>query len=115
MWDASQEAEFSRIYTEFTGEPTDYAAVCRDKKLLVMREILGSDVNRLTTLFGVVCERTAIVAILHNMTFAMPFVSSQPVSRSTERTSYRNETNSPVKTCDTSLKLARRDRKIDLT
>ena len=35
---------------EFTNESTDYAEVCREKKHLVLRDLLGSDVNRLTAL-----------------------------------------------------------------
>ena len=54
--DSGAEAEFNRIYSQFTNESTDYAAVCKEKKLLVLRDLLGSDVNRLTTLFGKVCE-----------------------------------------------------------
>jgi (1->4)-alpha-D-glucan 1-alpha-D-glucosylmutase len=48
--------EFTRIYADFTGEPTCYAAVCRHKKHRVLRDLLGSDVNRLTTLFAEICE-----------------------------------------------------------
>jgi (1->4)-alpha-D-glucan 1-alpha-D-glucosylmutase len=44
------------VDTEFTGESIDYSALCRDKKELVMRSILGSDLNRLTSLFVQVCE-----------------------------------------------------------
>lgn len=54
--DSREEAEFNRIYSQFTKDPTDYAAVCRDKKLLIMRDLLGSDVNRLTKLFSKVCD-----------------------------------------------------------
>ncbi|MGC2660830.1 MAG: malto-oligosyltrehalose synthase, partial [Bryobacteraceae bacterium] len=54
--DSSREDDFNRLYSSFTAEPTDYASVCRDKKLLVLRNLLGSDVNRLTTLFSKVCE-----------------------------------------------------------
>lgn len=50
------EEEFNRIYTEFTGESTDYIAVCRDKKHRVLRDLLGSDVNRLTTLLVEICK-----------------------------------------------------------
>ena len=53
---ASNEEEFNRIYTEFTGESTDYPAMCRDKKHRVLRDLLGSDVNRLTTLFVEICK-----------------------------------------------------------
>jgi (1->4)-alpha-D-glucan 1-alpha-D-glucosylmutase len=48
--------EFTQIYSSFTGEPTDYPAICRDKKHRVMRDLLGSDVNRLTSLFSEICE-----------------------------------------------------------
>jgi len=54
--DQANAAEMTRIYADFTGEPTDYAAVCRDKKHQVLRELLGSDVNRLTALFSDICE-----------------------------------------------------------
>ena len=55
--DSSNEAEFNRIYHEFTDETTDYAEVCRDKKHLVLNELLGSDVNRLTALLVDVFEQ----------------------------------------------------------
>jgi (1->4)-alpha-D-glucan 1-alpha-D-glucosylmutase len=55
--DAAGEAPLTDLYCEFTGEPADFAAVVHDKKHLVMREILGSDVNRLTALFVEICER----------------------------------------------------------
>ncbi|MFL6351104.1 MAG: malto-oligosyltrehalose synthase [Bryobacteraceae bacterium] len=48
--------ELTEIYSSFTGEPTDYCAICRDKKHRVMRDLLGSDVNRLTSLFSEICE-----------------------------------------------------------
>ncbi len=49
-------SEFTDIYYDFTHESTDYIAVCRDKKHQVMRDLLGSDVNRLTSLFSDICE-----------------------------------------------------------
>jgi (1->4)-alpha-D-glucan 1-alpha-D-glucosylmutase len=55
--DPESEKTLTRTYADFTGEPTDFAAVARQKKHLVMREVLGSDVNRLTALFLDVCER----------------------------------------------------------
>ena len=54
--DSSNEGRFNEIYANFTGEPTDYAAVCRDKKHRVLRDLLGSDVNRLTDLLTEICE-----------------------------------------------------------
>jgi (1->4)-alpha-D-glucan 1-alpha-D-glucosylmutase len=43
-------------YTEFTGDTNAFAQVAHDKKLLVTQEALGSDVNRLTSLFVDICE-----------------------------------------------------------
>ncbi len=54
--DGAKEQEMTTVYAGFTGEPTNYAGVCRDKKHRVLRDLLGSDVNRLTTLFSDVCE-----------------------------------------------------------
>lgn len=48
--------ELTRIYRDFTQEPTDFAAIVHDKKLNVELEALGSDVNRLASLFVEICE-----------------------------------------------------------
>ena len=49
-------AELRSIYVDFTGEPGDFGAVAHDKKIAVTQEALGSDVNRLTSLFVEICE-----------------------------------------------------------
>ncbi len=54
--DSTNEAEVNRIYEQFTGVSTDYAAVCRDRKHRVLRDLLGSDVNRLTHLLFEICK-----------------------------------------------------------
>ncbi len=54
--DSENEAALTGIYADFTGEPIDYAEVCRDKKHRVLRDLLGSDVNRLTNLLSDICE-----------------------------------------------------------
>ncbi len=54
--DSANEEAFNKIYTEFTGETTNYTAAARDKKHRVLRDLLGSDVNRLMTLFTDICE-----------------------------------------------------------
>jgi (1->4)-alpha-D-glucan 1-alpha-D-glucosylmutase len=54
--DSANEKPLSEFYSDFTGESTDYDAVSRDKKHRVLRDLLGSDVNRLTTLFTEICE-----------------------------------------------------------
>jgi (1->4)-alpha-D-glucan 1-alpha-D-glucosylmutase len=43
-------------YAEFTGDTTPYPVVAHDKKLNVAQEALGSDVNRLASLFVEICE-----------------------------------------------------------
>ncbi len=48
--DPSAEASLTDTYDEFIGERLDYAEVARENKLRMLRESLGSDVNRLTAL-----------------------------------------------------------------
>ena len=55
--DPEGEKALTELYAEFTGESTDWAEVARAKKHQVMREMMGSDLNRLTALFLEVCER----------------------------------------------------------
>jgi (1->4)-alpha-D-glucan 1-alpha-D-glucosylmutase len=64
MWRASAlfvdpegEEPLTRLYAELTDERTDYAEVLRVQKHRVLRDVLGSDVNRLTALLVEVCER----------------------------------------------------------
>jgi len=49
-------SELTTIYGEFTGQPTDFEAIAHEKKINVTQEALGSDVNRLTSLFVEICE-----------------------------------------------------------
>jgi (1->4)-alpha-D-glucan 1-alpha-D-glucosylmutase len=53
----ANEKAFTDFYHDFTGEPVDYAHCVRDKKVLVLRDVLGSDVNRVTNLLLQICER----------------------------------------------------------
>jgi (1->4)-alpha-D-glucan 1-alpha-D-glucosylmutase len=46
----------SRIYADFTGQSTQFAAIAHEKKLNITQEALGSDVNRLASLFVNICE-----------------------------------------------------------
>ena len=48
--------ELTGIYSEFTQQSTDFESTAHDKKLNVQQEALGSDVNRLTSLFVEICE-----------------------------------------------------------
>ena len=47
----------TEFYHKFTGETRDYSRLVRDSKVLVLREVLGSDVNRLTNLLLQICEQ----------------------------------------------------------
>ncbi|PYO93286.1 MAG: malto-oligosyltrehalose synthase [Gemmatimonadetes bacterium] len=51
------EAPLTQFYATFAGVSDSYQDVARDKKLLVLREGLGSDVNRLAQLLLRICER----------------------------------------------------------
>ncbi len=55
--DPTGAAQLTKLYERFTGRTEPFDALVRDKKLLVLRELLGSDLNRLTALFLEVCER----------------------------------------------------------
>jgi (1->4)-alpha-D-glucan 1-alpha-D-glucosylmutase len=48
--------ELGHIYQEFTKEPADFSQISHEKKIAVELEALGSDVNRLATLFLEICE-----------------------------------------------------------
>ncbi len=54
--DPRGEAPLNEAYRRFTGEQVDFAAVSLQKRLLILRDILGSDVNRLTALLLLICE-----------------------------------------------------------
>ncbi len=54
--DPAGEAPLTACYAEFTGEPTDYGSIVREKKLLVLRSTLNSDVNRLTAIWLTICR-----------------------------------------------------------
>jgi len=54
--DPRAEAPLNEAYRQFTGETVDFNAVSLDKKLVVLRDILGSDLNRLTALLVQICE-----------------------------------------------------------
>lgn len=48
--------EIAEIYSNFTGEPMDFAAIAHHERLSVEQDALGSDVNRLANLFVAICE-----------------------------------------------------------
>jgi len=49
--------ELDKTYQAILPEPADYRALVHDKKIAVMQEGLGSDVNRLTAIFLEICDR----------------------------------------------------------
>ncbi len=49
-------AELTRVYAKFTGAPTHFQSIAHDKKIAVSQEALGSDVNRLASIFVNICE-----------------------------------------------------------
>ena len=54
--ESSNEQALTSFYAAFTQEPTDYTDICRHKKHQVLRQLLGSDVNRLTSLLLEICQ-----------------------------------------------------------
>jgi (1->4)-alpha-D-glucan 1-alpha-D-glucosylmutase len=54
--DPAGEAALNEVYREFTQAPVDFSGVAREGKALILRDILGSDINRLTALFLDICE-----------------------------------------------------------
>jgi (1->4)-alpha-D-glucan 1-alpha-D-glucosylmutase len=48
--------ELTSIYGEFTEQPTNFHEIAHEKKISVTQEALGSDVNRLTSIFVEICE-----------------------------------------------------------
>ncbi len=57
--DPAAEEPLTRFYSEFTGEPTDFTAVMRDKKRHVLRRHLVAEVSRLTHLLAAILPRCA--------------------------------------------------------
>jgi (1->4)-alpha-D-glucan 1-alpha-D-glucosylmutase len=55
--DPAGEKPLTDLYTSFTGRSSDYPALVHETKHLVLRDMFGSDVKRLTALFVEVCEQ----------------------------------------------------------
>ncbi len=49
-------AQLTQIYRDFTHQPTDFDDIAFEKKINIAKETLGSDVNRLSSLFVIICE-----------------------------------------------------------
>jgi len=55
--DPAGEKPLTDVYAEFTGEPTDYGVVVREKQRLVLRDLLEAEVNWLTRLLVRIAAR----------------------------------------------------------
>ncbi|MBK9307932.1 MAG: malto-oligosyltrehalose synthase [Nitrospira sp.] len=55
--DPSSEESLTRFYGEFSGETRTFAEVLREKKDHVLRHVLGSDLNILTSMLWEICEQ----------------------------------------------------------
>ena len=55
--DPAGEGPLTDLYVELTGQDAAWTELVREKKLLVLNELLASDVNRLAEVFLAVCER----------------------------------------------------------
>jgi (1->4)-alpha-D-glucan 1-alpha-D-glucosylmutase len=55
--DPTAEERLTACYADLTGQRAAYHELVYEKKLLVLRETLGSDVNRLTALWLAICQR----------------------------------------------------------
>jgi (1->4)-alpha-D-glucan 1-alpha-D-glucosylmutase len=55
--DPEGETPLTEFYREFTNETRAYPLLVRDQKLFVLRNVLGSDVNRLADLLLQICEQ----------------------------------------------------------
>jgi len=54
--DPDSEPELTRFYGDFTGEEPEYASILVDAKRLVLENLLGSDLRRLSSLFQDICR-----------------------------------------------------------
>lgn len=55
--DPRGEVPLTRLLQECTGEAGDFAAIVYESKRLVLKELLGSELNRLVSLFVDICEQ----------------------------------------------------------
>lgn len=55
--DSAGRETLTGFYEEFTGETREYEEVLREKRILVIDQLFGSDLNRLTSLMLAICER----------------------------------------------------------
>jgi (1->4)-alpha-D-glucan 1-alpha-D-glucosylmutase len=54
--DSAGQQPLTALYAEFAGQSADFPAIALASKEMVARDILGSELNRITALFVVLCE-----------------------------------------------------------
>ena len=87
--DPAGEKPLSVLYTELTGDTSDFAAVAQEGRRLIARDVLATEVSRLTGLLGVRLDRSgdpatesgsqlrdALVDVLCRLDVYRPFASS---------------------------------------
>jgi (1->4)-alpha-D-glucan 1-alpha-D-glucosylmutase len=87
--DPAGEKPLSLLYTELTGETADFAAVAEEGRRLIARDVLATEVSRLTALLGVRLDRSgdaatesgsrlrdALIDVLCRLEVYRPFASS---------------------------------------
>jgi (1->4)-alpha-D-glucan 1-alpha-D-glucosylmutase len=111
--DPEAEKPLTELYRDFTGETADFETVAREKKDLIMREVLGSDLNRLTAMFVAICEgqpryRDFTRHELHEALKAV--VIRLPVYRTYFRAARSNAASDHGRYVQDAVKLAKEDR-----
>jgi (1->4)-alpha-D-glucan 1-alpha-D-glucosylmutase len=55
--DPDSEEALTRFYGDFTGETRKFPEILREKKRQILQQVLGSDLNLLTSMLSNICER----------------------------------------------------------
>ena len=55
--DPDSEETLTRFYGDFTGETRNFPEILREKKLQILQQVLGSDLNLLASMLSNICER----------------------------------------------------------
>ncbi len=108
--DRNGEAPLTEFYGQFTEQDINYSEVAHANKLLVLRDMLGSDVNRLTALFMQICEsdRYHRDYTRHDIHHAVrETVACFPVYRTYVRADYGEITETDVRYIDEAITAAK--------
>jgi (1->4)-alpha-D-glucan 1-alpha-D-glucosylmutase len=109
--DPAGEAPLTEFYAVFTGEPTDYPALAREKKRLVLREYLAAEVDRLMRLWQSAAARHGRDCAPDMLRAALiEVVACFPVYRTYARTQPRQISKTDLGHIRTALATAREQR-----